>query len=206
VEAEDIYVLTVGEVEWVGSDPAAQRLEAVVRDDQGTAVTIRAPYRTVCPSALDALGSRAQRGRNRRLPDGQRGRVTVRAGELVVDLVAPWDGGKEPPVVLDLAVGDDTEALPVAGRRVERDAVTTPVRDAVEMLAEHAHRGLDRAGDASRATAEHMAAGLGRAGFGAVAGLVAAYGEALRREGRAARAGTWVDASVIGVACLELNG
>jgi hypothetical protein len=80
------------------------------------------------------------------------------------------------------------------------------LRNAVEMLAEHAHRGLDRAGEASRAAVEHMAASLSRAGFSAAAALLAAYCEALVYDDRAARARTWVDASIIGVACLELNG
>jgi hypothetical protein len=206
VEAEDVYVLAVGEVEWIGYDPAAQCLEAVVRDNQGSAATIRAPYRGVCPSALDALGAALDATGTGPLMPMISGRVTVRAGDLVVDPIAVWDGGKQQPVVLDLAIGDDTDILPVTGRRVEQDPVTTPVHDAVELLAEHAHRGLDRAGDASRAAVEHTAAGLVRAGFGAVAALVAAYGEALLRDDGAARCGTWVDASIIGVACLELNG
>jgi hypothetical protein len=206
VEAEDIYVLMVSEVEWVGYDPAAQCLEAVVRDHQGTAATIRAPYRAVCPPALDALGAALTASETSPLMLMISGRVTVRAGELVVDPIAVWGGGKEQPVVLDLAVGDDTGTLPVIGRRVEQDAVTTPLHDAVEMLAEHAHRGLDRAGEASRAAVEHMAASLSRAGFNAAAALLAAYGGALLRDDRAARARAWVDASIVGVACLELNG
>ena len=206
VEAEDIYVLIVSAVEWVGYDPAAQCLEAVVRDQQGTAATVRAPYRAVCPPALDALGAALAAQETSPLMLMVSGRVTVRAGELVVDPIAVWDGGKEQPVVLDLAVGDDAGALPVAGRRVEPESVATPLHDAVEMLAEQAHRGLDRAGEASRAAVEHRAASLSRAGFGAAAALLAAYGEALLRDDRAARARTWVDASILGVACLELNG
>jgi hypothetical protein len=206
VEAEDVYVLMVSAVEWVGYDPAAQCLEAVVRDHQGTAATVRAPLPRRLPAGSRRLGAALAAQETSPLTLMVSGRVTVRAGELVVDPIAVWDGGKEQPVVLDLAVGDDADALPVVGRRVEPDAVTTPLHDAVEMLAEHAHRGLDRAGEASRTAVEHMAASLSRAGFSAAAALLAGYGEALLHDDRAARARTWVDASIIGVACLELNG
>jgi hypothetical protein len=203
VEAEDIYVLTVGEVEWVGYDPAAQSLEAVVRDESGTAARVRALYRSVCPAALDALSAALTA-----TPDGSlmiSGRVTVRGGELVVDPIAVWAGGNDPPVVPDLAVGDESGEL-ATGRRVDQDTVTAPLHAAAETLAEHAHRGLDRAGDAGRAAVERIAASLGRAGFKAVAALLGAYGAALLRDDRSARVRTWADAAIAVAACLESTG
>jgi len=200
VEAEDIYVLTVSEVEWVGYDPAAQSLEAVVRDESGTTARVHAPYRSVCPAALDALSAALTETSGE--PVMISGRVAVRGGELVVDPIALWDGGKELPVVPDLAVGEESGEL-VAGRRVDQDAVTAPLHAAAETLAEHAHRGLDRAGDAGRTEVERIATGLGRAGFKAVAELFGAYGEALSRDDRAARVRTWADTAIAVAACLE---
>jgi hypothetical protein len=204
VEAEDIYVLTVSEVEWVGYDPAAQCLEAVVRDVHGASARIRAPYRDVCPTALDVLGAALIEAETPMIS----GKVTVRSGELVVDPIALWDCGKEQPVVPDLAGGHDSGSMPATGRRAaDRETVTAPLRTALETLAEHAHRGLGRTGDAGGAAVEQLAAGLARMGFIAVAALLTAYGEALMKDGdRAARVRTWTDASIALVACLESTG
>jgi hypothetical protein len=133
------------------------------------------------------------------------GKVAVTAGELIVDPIAVWDGGKEQPVVPDLALGDETAALLSTGHRVERDAVTTPLHQAVETLAEHAHRGLDRTGDAGSAAVDQIAASSARTGFKAVAALLTEYGDALQRDDRVARVRTWADAAVVVVACLESN-
>jgi hypothetical protein len=203
VEAEDIYVLTVAEVERVGYDPAAQCLEAVVLDEQRNAARVRAPYRSACPTALEALSAALTMTGPRPLMIS--GKAVVTAGELIVDPIAVWGGGKEQPIVPDLAVGDDAAALPITGRRVEQDAVTTPLHHAVETLAEHAHRGLERTGDASSATIEQIAASSARTGFKAAAALLAEYGNALQRDDRAARVRTWADAAVVVVACLESN-
>jgi hypothetical protein len=118
-----------------------------------------------------------------------------------------WDRGKDQPVVPDLALGDNAGTLPSTGRRVvEQDAVTAPLFDALETLAEHAHRGLDRTGDASRAAVEQAARGLARTGFNAMAALFTAYGKALLRDDGAARVRAWADASIAVVSCFESNG
>ena len=210
VEAEDIYVLTIAQVEWVGYDPAAQSLEAVVRDEQGNAARVRAPYRSICPPALDPLAA-ALTATDSTEPSSLMisGKVTVRAGELVVDPIAVWDGGKDQPVVPDLAAGEEADALPgtgnAPGRRIDQDAVSTLLHDAAQALAEHAHRGLDRTGDASRSAVEQVAANLNRTGFNAVSALLTEYGNALTRDDRAARVRTWADASIVAFACLESN-
>ena len=203
VEAEDIYVLTAAEVEWVGYDPAAQCLEAVVRDQHGNPARIRAPYRSICPPALDALGAALTATDTSPLMIS--GKVTVRAGELLVDPIALWNGGKHQPIVPDLAPADEADALPSTARRVDQDTATPPLHDAVATLAEHAHRGLDRTGDVSRAAIEQLAASLARTGFNAVAALLTEYGQALTRDDRAARVRSWTDASIVAVACLELD-
>ena len=204
VEAEDIYVLTVCGVEWIGYDPAAQCLEAVVRDERGNTARVRAPYRSICPAALEALSAALTAPETRPLMIS--GKVTVQGDELVIDPMAVWGCGKEPPVVPDLAVGDETGTMSVAGRRVDQDVVTMPLHTAKAMLAEHAHRGLDRTSASSEGAVEQLAASLARTGFKAVAVLLAAYGETLLRDDRAARVRTWTDASIAVVACLESNG
>lgn len=58
VEAEDVYVLTVSHVAWVGYDPASQCLEASVHDAFGVAATVQGAV----PKHLPRCARRAQRG------------------------------------------------------------------------------------------------------------------------------------------------
>ena len=239
VEAEDIYVLMVDHVAWVGYDPASQCLEAEVHDTHGAAARVRAPFRSSSPAALDVLGAAlaadgaadaaadvAADKAAERSPLMISGRVSVHGGGLVVDPIAVWGGGDEPPVVPDLAVGDDAGSLAAhprtaadddsdgagagaagsgrGGVRLEPDALSLPLRTAADLLAEHAHRGLDRLGSPGIAAVEKVAAALSRTGFKAVAALFAGYGEALAAEADpAARVRAWTDASIALVACLE---
>ncbi len=233
VEAEDVYVLMVDHVAWVGYDPASQCLEAEVHDTYGAAARVRAPFRSSSPAALDVLGAAlaadgaadgAADKAAERSPLMISGRVSVHGGGLVVDPIAVWGGGDELPVVPDLAVGDDAGSLAAhpraaadddgagagvagsgrGGVRLEPDALSLPLRTGADLLAEHAHRGLDRLGSPGIAAVEKVATALSRTGFKAVAALFAGYGEALAAEADpSARVRAWTDASIALVACLE---
>lgn len=137
------------------------------------------------------------------------GRVALRAGQLVVDPIAVWNGETGQPVVPDLAVGDDSASLPAAtSRRSDQGVLALCLRSAADTLAEHAHRGLDRITPNGRQAVEQAAARLSRSGFKAIAALLTAYGdtlstETLSTENRAARVRTWTNASIALSACLE---
>ncbi len=198
VEAEAVRVLAVDAVEHVGYDPAAQLLEALVRDPSGHPVLVRAGYNPYCPGGLDALAAALG-------ADGVRfvsGSLRREAGRVVLDpLAVLGEGGL---VVPDLAPGDGAAALAAAPQRPV-DEVTGALEAALAALADAAHRGLRHLDGAARDRLAGCADRLHRTGLRTAAGLVRAVTEAWHRAGPEAAGAGWVEAQLHLLVALELH-
>ncbi|MGW4649598.1 hypothetical protein [Kitasatospora sp. NPDC004289] len=134
VEAEDAVVLAVSAVDSVGYDPARQQVEAVLRDNSGAAVLLRADHDPVCPTRLDSLAAALATGRVTHVS----GLLHHHAGHPVLDplaLLTP-DG----PTVPDLTPAAPVPLPPLAPRPT--DPLTHALESALTTLADLAHTGL----------------------------------------------------------------
>ena len=201
VAAEDVFLLVVHGVQAGGYDPAQQRLEAVVRDEQGTEALVRAEYSAYTPAALGALAEALSEDATD--PLLLSASVTIEAGRLVLRPIAVSRADGERIVVPDLEPGDGSGSLPVAAARHAGAAHPIPavLDQAADMLAEHAHRGLGLLTETARADVERLVQDLRRVGLLTVSALVAQYARALTIEDRAARVRSWTDAAIAVDAC-----
>ncbi len=198
VEAESVRVVEVSAVESVGYDPAAQRLEAVVRDPAGNEVLVLAGYNPLCPGGLDALAA-ALRDEDVHCVSGMLGRAH---GRIVLDPLAVLTGTGV--VVLDLAPGDGDTSLGVAPAR-SADPITTALESALAALAEAAHHGLRRLTAPARTRLTDSAAALHRTGLRTAARLIDDLHATLHRAGATAAVPRWLDARIHLTAALELH-
>ncbi|MFE5891388.1 hypothetical protein ACFQ6E_20900 [Streptomyces sp. NPDC056462] len=198
VEAESVRVVEVSAVESVGYDPAAQRLEAVVRDPAGNEILVRAAYKPLCPGGLDALAAA--------LGDeevhGVSGMLNRAHGRIVLDPLAVLTS--KGVIIPDLAPGEGDTTLAMARARTT-DPITTALASALTALAEAAHRGLRRLTTPARTRLTDSAAALRRAGLHTSARLIRDLDTTLHRDGATAAVPAWVDAQIQLTVSLELH-
>ncbi|WP_369273178.1 hypothetical protein AB5J55_27395 [Streptomyces sp. R11] len=198
VEAESVRVVEVAAVESVGYDPAAQRLEAVVRDPAGNEILVRAAYNPLCPGGLDALAAA--------LGDeevhGVSGMLNRAHGRIVLDPLAVLTS--KGVIIPDLAPGEGDTTLAMARAR-PTDPITTALESALTALAQAAHHGLRRLTTPARTRLTDSAAALQRAGLHTAARLVRDLDTTLHRDGATAAVPAWVDAQIQLAVSLELH-
>ncbi|MEU8987349.1 hypothetical protein AB0C98_13035 [Streptomyces sp. NPDC048558] len=198
VEAESVRVVEVAAVESVGYDPAAQRLEAVVRDPAGNEILVRAAYNPLCPGGLDALAAA--------LGDeevhGVSGMLNRAHGRIVLDPLAVLTS--EGVIIPDLAPGEGDTTLAMARAR-STDPITTALDSALTALAQAAHQGLRRLTTPARTRLTDSAAALQRAGLHTAARLIRDLDTTLHRDGATAAVPAWVDAQIQLAVSLELH-
>ncbi|MFF5483173.1 hypothetical protein ACFY5C_38490 [Streptomyces sp. NPDC012935] len=198
VEAESVRVVEVAAVESVGYDPAAQRLEAVVRDPAGNEILVRAAYNPLCPGGLDALAAA--------LGDEEvhsvSGMLNRTHGRIVLDPLAVLTA--KGLIIPDLAPGEGDTTLAMVRAR-STDPITTALESALTALAQAAHHGLRRLTTPARTRLTDSAAALRRAGLHTAARLMGDLDTALRRDGATAAVPAWVDAQIQLTVSLELH-
>ncbi|MEU5692386.1 hypothetical protein [Actinosynnema sp. NPDC020468] len=169
VEAESVRVVRIARVRSVGYDPGAQRLDAVVVDEQGVEATVSAVHRSVAPAALDVLAEALESG-----PRYVSGAVRRAGGRLSVEPLAVRTA--DALVVPDLAEGGGTTALGTSDRPAI-DPVEAALRGAVSACAEVAHRGVDHLPPTMPARLAESVADLRRVGLVKAADRLAAFAE-----------------------------
>lgn len=198
VAAESVRVVEVTAVESVGYDPAAQRLEAVVRDPAGNEVLVRADYNPLCPGGLDALAAA--------LGDEEvhcvSGMLNRAHGRIVLDPLAVLTSTGV--IVPDLAPGDGATALTTAPPR-RSDPITTALESALTALAEAAHHGLRHLPAPARTRLTDSAAALQRTDLHTAARLLRDLNTTLNRDGTTAAVPAWVNAQIHLTVSLELH-
>ena len=197
VDAEDVRVVEIAEVEHLWYEPGSQRLTAVVRGAAGGTARIVSEHRSVAPGALDALADALYREPRYVSATVRRGR-----GGLVLTPIAVVAQGRV--VVPDLASGDGSKDLD-DGAAPAPDPLTAAIESAFDLLAELVHRGARHLtqsfGTRLEATAGRLdAAGLGRCATD-LRGLNSTLGPA---PGRAAF-DAWSDAAIRLITTAELR-
>ncbi|MBL1082398.1 hypothetical protein JK359_10450 [Streptomyces actinomycinicus] len=198
VEADTVRVVMVDAVDEIGYDPAAQRLEALLRDPAGNGVRLRAEYNPLCPGGLDALAAALA-------DDGIRavsGMLARAGGRTVLDPLAVLTG--EGVTVPDLAPGVGDGAFPAAVHR-PADPVTAALESALTALADAAHQGLRRATPATRTALTTSAARLRRTGLHSAAHHLDDLVRTLHDQGAPAAAPYWVTAHIHLTTSLDLH-
>ncbi|MES9520766.1 SWIM zinc finger family protein [Streptomyces capoamus] len=198
VAADDVRVVLVDAVEEIGYDPAAQRLEAVLRDPAGNGVHLRAQYNPLCPGGLDALAT-ALADDGIRAVSGMLGRAH---GRTVLDPLAVLTAGGV--TVPDLAPGAGDSLLAAAAHR-SPDPVTAALRAALTALADAAHHGLCHLTPATRAALTDGADRLRRTGLNGAAGVLDDLIRTLREEGAPTAVPRWVTAQIRLTTTLDLH-
>lgn len=159
VDAEDVRVVEIAEVEHLWYEPGSQRLTAVVHGVAGGTARVVSEHRSIAPGALDALAEALHREPRYISATVRRGR-----GGLVLTPIAVVADGRV--IVPDLAFGDGSKDLD-DGVAPTPDPLTAAIESAVELLAEMVHRGARHLpqsfGTRLDTTAERLdGAGLGR--------------------------------------------
>ncbi|MER5937732.1 hypothetical protein ABT121_10475 [Streptomyces sp. NPDC001928] len=198
VAADSVRVVEVAAVESVGYDPAAQHLEAVVRDPAGNDILVSAAYNPLCPGGLDALAA-ALGEEEVHCVSGMLHRAH---GRIVLDPLAVLTS--RGVTVPDLAPGDGDTTLTVAEPH-RADPITTALASALTALAQAAHQGLRHLSAPARTRLTDSAATLQRTGLHTAARLVRDLDAALRRDGATAAVPAWVDAQIHLTVSLELH-
>ncbi|WP_053709561.1 SWIM zinc finger family protein [Streptomyces sp. NRRL B-3648] len=198
VAADDVRVVMVDAVEEIGYDPAAQRLEAVLRDPAGNGFHLHAEYNPLCPGGLDALAA-ALADDGLRAVSGMLGRSR---GRIVLDPLAVLtaDGVTVP----DLAPGVGDSALEAAAHRPP-DPVTAALRAALTALADAAHQGLRHLTPATRTALTDGADRLRRTGLNGAAARLDDLTRTLHVEGAPAAVPHWVTAQIRLTTTLDLH-
>lgn len=198
VEAESVRVVRVSAVESIGYDPAAQRLEAVVRDPAGSEILVRADHNPLCPGALDALAAALGEAEVHCVS----GMLHRAHGRIVLEPLAVLTATGV--TVPDLAPGDGDTTLAMAPSRPS-DPVTAALESALTALSEAAHHGLRRLTAPARTRLTDSATALRRTGLHTAADLIRALDTALARDGATAAVPAWVDAQIQLAVSLELH-
>ena len=169
VAAELVRVVPVAEVRQVRYHAGAQRLDAVVADSDGAVATVSLTHRGAAPGALDALADALARE-----PVEVSGAIRRARGGLVVEpyAVRTTDGVVVPDLVT--AAG----AVPPAADHASRDPLAAAVENALTLLAEAAHRGLNRLPPTTAARITPAADALSRTGLTRCAEAVRAWATA----------------------------
>lgn len=201
VVAEDVFVFVIDTIEAIGYDPAQQRLEAVVRDEQGTQAVLRAEYSPHAPAALNALATELTTDRSERLLLSAN--VTIESGQAILHPIALSPSTGDTIRVPDLEPGDGSTALPVppTSHHEHANPIAGILNQTADTLAEHAHRGLALLTAPAHAATKRLAHDLRRTGLIALAALLDDYAQALATEDRAAQLRTWTDAFIAAEAC-----
>ncbi|MER5865025.1 hypothetical protein [Kitasatospora sp. NPDC002040] len=193
VEAEDVHLVEVAEVEEIGYDPAEQVLRATVLDIHGVRAAVVAAHNPYAPGSLDAL-AQALHGEVRRIS------ATVRrsGGGLLLDPIAvlTTDGVTVP----DLAPGAGGTVLGTAPDR-PADSITTALEEGLAALAELAHHGLRHLDRHLLDRTAEAATRLDRVGLRDGAARLRAFLTAPQERGPAA----WTDAQLFLAVAAELH-
>ncbi|MFI9810096.1 hypothetical protein ACIHEJ_38355 [Streptomyces sp. NPDC052301] len=198
VAADAVRVVMVEAVEEIGYDPAAQRLEAVLRDPAGNGVHLHAEYNPLCPGGLDALAAALTDGGIRAV-SGTLGRDR---GRTVLDPLALLTAAGV--TVPDLAPGAGGITLRTSVHRTT-DPVTAALETALTALADAAHRGLRHLTPATRAALADSADHLRRTGLRTAARHLDDLVRILHDRGGPAAAPHWVTAQIHLSTSLDLH-
>ncbi len=197
VAADAVRVIMVDAVDEIGYDPAAQRLEAVLRDPAGNDVHLHAEYNPLCPGGLDALAAALADDRIRAV-SGMLGRCH---GRTVLDPLAVLTA--QGVTVPDLAPGPGDTTLRTTARR-PTDPITAALRAALTTLADAAHQGLRHMTPATRTALTDSAVRLRRTGLDRAARLLDDLARTLHDQGAPAAAPHWVTAQIHLTTSLDL--
>ncbi|MQY11994.1 hypothetical protein SRB5_21220 [Streptomyces sp. RB5] len=195
VEADAVRVLAVDGITSYGYDPAAQTLEATLRDPAGNGVLLRAAYNPLSPGGLDALAAALDDGRISHVS----GLLTRAGGRPVLDPLAVLT--PTGVIALDLAPGAGDAGLPTAPPR-PADPVTGALDSALTTLSEAAHAGL------RHTTPAHLtrtATQLHRVGLHTASDLIGTLAHTLTTEGAQAAVPAWVTAQIHLITTAELH-
>ncbi|WP_067505675.1 SWIM zinc finger family protein, partial [Actinoplanes sp. TFC3] len=133
VEAELVRVIPVAEVRSISYAPGGQRLDAMIADASGTTAVISATHVSCVPGRLDAMAA-ALEGSVRYVS----GSVRRSGGGVVIDPIGFALDGRV--VVPDLAPA--ARGVMAPGAAAVQDPIGQALHDALSLLAEVAHRGL----------------------------------------------------------------
>ncbi|MBS2539698.1 hypothetical protein KGQ20_43845, partial [Catenulispora sp. NF23] len=197
VDAEDVRVVEIADVEYLGYEPGSQRLTAVVRGTAGGTALVVSEYRAVTPGALDALADALQRDPTFVSATVRRGR-----GGLVLTPIAVVAEGRV--VVPDLASGDGSKALDDGGAPAP-DRLTAAIEAAFELLAEMAHRGARHLPPSFEARLGSTAERLDTAGLGRCATDLRGLSRTLGPDPGRAAFDAWADAAIRLITTAELR-
>lgn len=199
-EAGSVHVVEVREVGEVGYDPAEQRLEATVRDADGSAALVSSTHNPYSPGALDVLAEclNGRRGAVRYLSAF----VRVTGDGLVFDPIAVMTA--EGVTVPDLTPATGSRLVPSLLPR-PRDPLTEAMENALSALASAAGLGLRHLGEPTRAALEDSATSLSRTGLTTAAALIRTFLTTLRTQGPHAATHPWLNTQIHLLATLELH-
>ncbi|MEY9859554.1 hypothetical protein ABH935_005184 [Catenulispora sp. GAS73] len=197
VDAEDVRVVAIAEVEHLWYEPGSQRLSAVVRGTAGGTAHIVSEYRSVVPGALDALAEALQRN-----PDYVSATVRRGRGGLVLTPIAVVAEGRV--VVPDLASGDGSKDLD-DGAALTPDRLTAAIENAFELLAEMTHRGARHLPPSFTARLDATADRLDAAGLGRCATDLRGLNRTLGPDPGRAAFDAWADAAIRLITTAELR-
>ncbi|WP_326952310.1 hypothetical protein [Amycolatopsis sp. NBC_01286] len=190
VAAELVRVVPIARVRQVRYLAGAQRLDAVVVDPGGAEATVSLTHRATAPGALDALAE-ALAGD----PLEVSGAIRRAGGGLVVEPFAVRTAAGV--VVPDLAPA--TGSVPPAAGPVRPPPPAAAIEGALALLAEAAHRGLNRLPPTFPARATPITAALTRTGLARCAEAVRAWSTA------PADPATWLRAEIRLLTANELH-
>ncbi|MFI1990663.1 hypothetical protein [Actinoplanes sp. NPDC020271] len=186
VEAETVRVVPVTEVLSVTYAPGAQRLDAVIADAAGTTAVISAVHASCAPGRLDAMAE-ALHGPVRYVS----GVVRRRGGGVSIDPIGFAVG--DTVVVPDLSPAG--RATPPDGSaQAPTDALGLALDDALSLLAELAHRGLQHAPATMTTRLKETAARLRALGMSRAAEAVDTLAARFGTDPGGAAVTAWVDA------------
>jgi hypothetical protein len=197
VDAEDVRVVEIAEVEHLWYEPGSQRLSAVVRGTAGGTARIVSEYRSVAPGALDALAEALRRD-----PDYVSATVRRGRGGLVLTPIAVVAEGRV--VVPDLASGDGSKDLD-DGAALLPDRLTAAIEGAFELLAEMTHRGARHLPPSFASRLDATAGRLDSAGLGRCATDLRGLNRTLGPDPGRAAFDAWSDAAIRLITTAELR-
>lgn len=197
VDAEDVRVAEIAEVEDLWYEPGSQRLTAVVRGTAGGTARVVSEHRSVAPGALDALAEALHREPRYVSATVRRGR-----GGLVLTPIAVVAEGRV--IVPDLASGDGSQDLD-DGAGLAPDPLTAAIEGAFELLAEMAHRGARHLPASFGTRLDTTAGRLESAGLGRCAADLRGLNRTLGPDPRRAAFDAWADAAIRLITTAELR-
>ena len=197
VDAEDVRVVEIADVEHLGYEPGSQRLTAVVRGTGGGTALVVSEHRSVAPAALDALAGALQTEPRYLSATVRRGR-----GGLVLTPIAVVTDGRV--VVPDLASGDGSQDLDDRAAPAP-DRLTAAIDSAFELLAEMAHRGARHLPPSFEARLESTAQRLDATGLGRCAADLRGLSRILGPDPGRAAFDAWADAAIRLITTAELR-